>query len=81
MTYRFETEISDATRVAELNAIMERGNHKSAESRPEHVAKALAKDGTHGHSIPIPAATVTKFQGAMAQPPGMPEQIILTETC
>jgi hypothetical protein len=44
MTYRFTEEISDEKCVAKLEAINIRGNHKSAESCPEHVSKALAKD-------------------------------------
>jgi hypothetical protein len=55
--------------VAELKAIIARGNHKSAESRQEDVSKALAKDVTHGFLMPIPAGTMaagtmTKCRGA-----------------
>jgi hypothetical protein len=80
MAYQFAEELPDAKRVAELTAIIARGNHKSAESRPEHVSKALAKDVTHGFSMPIPAGTVMKLKGAMAQPLGMAEQLTLTES-
>jgi hypothetical protein len=80
MDYRFKTELPECTRTKELTAIVERGNHKSAESRAEHVAKALGKDVRHGFSLPILPATVMKIKGAMAQPLGMAEQLTLTES-
>jgi hypothetical protein len=80
MDYRFKTELPECTRSEELAAIIERGNHKSAESRAEHVAKALGKDVRHGFSLPILPATVLKIKGTMAQPLGMAEQLTLTES-
>jgi hypothetical protein len=80
MDYRFTSPLPEATRVQELQAMIDRGNHKSAEQRAEHVEKALGKDVLHGFSMPILPETVLKIEGAMAQPLGMAEQLTLAES-
>jgi hypothetical protein len=80
MDYRFRKELTETARQEELLAILARGNHKSAEHRSEHVAKALGKDVEHGFSLPILPETVHQIAGAMAQPLGMAEQLTLTES-
>jgi hypothetical protein len=80
MDYRFATTITEETRLTETLAMMERGNHKSAESRAEHVEKALSKDVLHGFSMPFLRETVPRIPGAMVQPFGMAEQLTLTES-
>ena len=80
MDYRFEEAITKDKRSTELKAMIERGNHKSAKKRSEHVMKALKKDVTHGFSMPILPTTVKRIPGAMAQPLGMAEQLSLSES-
>jgi hypothetical protein len=50
MDYRFHTHLSEAERVTELTAMIDRGNHKSAEQEPEVVDKRLLIVVTHGFS-------------------------------
>jgi hypothetical protein len=76
MNYRFHTELSDAT---ELSAMVERGNHKSAENEPGVVNKLLLKDVTHGFSLPIPPKTVALIPGGLVQPLGLAKQWTLNE--
>lgn len=80
MDYRFETTIPEAKRLEEVSAMIQRGNHKSAEKRGEHVAKALSKDVIHGFSMPITADSILSIPGAMVQPLGMAEQLTLAES-
>ena len=67
-------EISEEERSTEVQANIERGNHKSAEESPEVVHKLLAKDVKHGFSIPIKASAVTKIRGVMVQPCAEPSR-------
>jgi hypothetical protein len=74
MTYRFHTQLSEAERSTELTAMIERGNHKSAEDEPDIVNKLLLKDVTHGFSLPLPPESVAFIQGALVQPLGLAKQ-------
>jgi hypothetical protein len=64
----------------EIAAIIERGNHKSAKNRMDHVRKALGKDVLQGFSMPILPQSVLWITGAMAQPLGMAKQLTLSES-
>jgi hypothetical protein len=79
MSYRFSEELSDDERVAELNAILQRGNHKSTCNNEAEAKALLAKDVTHGFSMPVLPGVVTKIKGAMAQPLGLAVQTTLDE--
>jgi hypothetical protein len=79
MDYRFHTELSDAERATELSAMVERGNHQSAENEPDVVNKLLLKVVTHGFSLPIPPETVALIPGALVQPLGLAKQWTLNE--
>jgi hypothetical protein len=79
MGYRFKKEISEDKRLRELHGILERGNHKSAEKESNKAAKLLAKDATHGFSIPMSLQIVEKIKGAMVQPLGLATQFALAE--
>jgi hypothetical protein len=79
MDYRFEEAITEEKRSTDLDAIIERGNHKSADKRKEHMMKALRKDVTHRFSLPILPTTVKGIKGAMAQPLRMAKQLSLSK--
>ena len=54
MPYVFNREVDQATKLAELKTLLERGNHKSAKDLPDKVEELLAKDVLHGFTIPLP---------------------------
>lgn len=58
-------------------AMLERGNHKSALLDPGKTGAALAKEVSHGFSLPLPASKVTQIKGAMVQPCGLAHQMSL----
>jgi hypothetical protein len=77
MDYKFTTELSEDQRLAELDANVRRGNHKSAEAEPIKVAALLAKDVRHGFSLPVLPSLVYKLAKALVQPCGMVRQFAL----
>ena len=57
-----------------MTAMLARGNHKSAQQEQDRVGELLAKDVTHGFTIPLPIAAVELIPGAMVQPLGLVQQ-------
>ena len=80
MTYHFDRELTEDERMAELEAQVLRGNHKSATSDPEGTDKMTGKDVKKGFSLPFPASIVTKIKQALVQPAGKVSQHSLTAT-
>ena len=74
MQYVFDRELSLKEMSDEVDTMMARGNHKSAQSERERVGELLAKDVTHGFTIPLPIAVVKLIPGAMVQPLGLVQQ-------
>jgi hypothetical protein len=74
MDYVFTRELSELERRKEVEAMLSRGNHKSAQSEQEQVGRLIAKDVLHGFTIPIPVETVLRIPGAMVQPLGLVQQ-------
>jgi hypothetical protein len=62
MTYRFHAQHSKAERCAELTAMVEIRNHKSAENEPDVVNKLLLKDVTHRFSPPYHRKRLRSFR-------------------
>jgi hypothetical protein len=79
MSYHYDVKLTEAERVEELEAILARGNHKSATVETVHVSALLAKDVTHGFSVPIPMDVIRLIPGAAVQPLGMVVQQTLDE--
>jgi hypothetical protein len=77
MDYRFTSELTEEERIAELDANVKRGNHKSAEASPAKVTALLAKDVRHGFSLPVLPSLAYKLVGALVQPCGMVRQFAL----
>ena len=74
MHYVFAREINEETKKVELATLVSRGNHKSATEESDRIKKLLAKDVTHGFSIPLPAEVVHRLPGAAVQPLGIVAQ-------
>jgi hypothetical protein len=79
MSYFYKVKLTEKERAEELEAILERGNHKSAKIESSHVSNLLAKDVTHGFSVPIPLDVIRLIVGAAVQPLGMVVQQTLDE--
>jgi hypothetical protein len=79
MAYHFTEELSEDDRQAEVAAMLERGNHKSAEADSDEVGKSLTKDVLHGFSLPVSPDIVPLLAGAMVQPAGVVKQFSLRE--
>ncbi|KAI2493346.1 hypothetical protein MHU86_21191 [Fragilaria crotonensis] len=74
MSYVFERELDPVTKADELQKLLARGNHKSAEEHADQVTKLINKDVTHGFVIPITIATVERIPNAAMQPLGLVHQ-------
>jgi hypothetical protein len=62
---------------AEVEAQMERGNHKSATKNEEEVQSLLAGDVKHGFVLPIQVGVLKSIKGLHLQPGGMVTQLSL----
>lgn len=74
MPYVFTRELDPLTKLEEMRTLIERGNHKSAQSNPEQVKILLGKDVQHGFVIPIPIETIYLIPNAAVQPLGLVQQ-------
>ena len=79
MSYVFSSEMDAITKSTELEKILQRGNHKSAQESPSRVTELLAKDVKHGFVIPIPTEIITSIPGAAVQPLGLARQWTIDE--
>jgi hypothetical protein len=61
--YALKRELTEAKRVAEVEAQMERGNHKSATKNKEEVQSLLAGDVKHGFVLPIQVGVLKSIKG------------------
>jgi hypothetical protein len=74
MDYRFKKDTSEEERLRELQGMIDRGNHKSADEESEKAVELLSKDVAHGFSIPVSPGIIDKTKGAMVQPFGLATQ-------
>mmetsp|Transcript_503 Transcript_503/g.498 ORF Transcript_503/g.498 Transcript_503/m.498 type:complete len:81 (-) Transcript_503:8-250(-) len=77
MDYHCSRELTAEEQTAELEANLDRGNHKSATSKPERIQKLLEKDAKHGFAMPVPISSVMNLKDAMVQPIGLANQFSL----
>jgi hypothetical protein len=76
ITYPMENPLDEKTRISDLKAMIERGNHKSTKST-EHLlslTKAYTKEVTHGWLIPLQVASLYHIKGASVIPLGVADQ-------
>ena len=74
MDYVFSWDLDSATKSEELQNLLARGNHKSAQEVPDQVSALITKDVTHGFSIPLPTRILHKIPNAAIQPLGVAKQ-------
>jgi hypothetical protein len=79
MEFHFDQELTEPQRLAEVDQMMARGNHKSAQENEGDVTRLLHKDVHHGFSLPVHPDIVRKLKGAMVQPAGLALQFGLLE--
>ena len=80
MDYHFVRHLTEGERRTELQAMLDRGNHKSANDHRDKVRRLLEKDVTHGFSFVFDPAAIPQIPSAMVQPLGVVEQFTLTAT-
>jgi hypothetical protein len=79
MDFWFSWILTELERATELNQMIARGNHKSAEDEPGALVRLLSKDVTHGFLMPIPLHNVKLIPGALSQPLRMARQITIND--
>ena len=78
MDYIYKRELTENERMAELDANIKRGNHKSATSRLEDLLSKVKRDVVYGFALPVCKSVVKFIKGAMVQPCGLAAQFTLT---
>ena len=75
--YHLSKELSEVERREELQAQLDRGNHKSATENETEVGMLLESDVRHGFVFPVWEEAIPKVKGSMLQPGGMVRQLSL----
>ena len=75
--YFLSRELSEQERLAELEAQLERGNHKSATENEDEINSLLTGDVVHGFVLPFSASAIKNLKGVHLQPGGMVRQMSL----
>ena len=75
--YFLSRDLSEDERVAELDAQLERGNHKSATENEDEINSLLTGDVVHGFVLPFLASSIKSLKGVHLQPGGMVRQMSL----
>jgi hypothetical protein len=70
MAFHFSRELSEDQSLAELDKMVKRGNHKSAQENGAEAERLLSKDVLHGFSLPAESQIIRKLKGAMVQEDG-----------
>jgi hypothetical protein len=81
MDYHFHDgqELTEPERLAEMAGQLQRGNHQSVSHELDKVKELLAKDVTHGFTIPFPVECAPQIKRGMIQPLGVVKQSSLNE--
>ena len=74
MSYVLSSELDTITKSTELEKLLQRGNHKSAQEFPDRVTERLAKDVKHVFVIPVPTSIITSIPNTAVHPPGLARQ-------
>ena len=75
--YILSRELSEAERRRELEAQLERGNHRSAIDNEEEIQQLLEGDVKYGFVLPFSASEINNIKGVQLQPGGMVRQMSL----
>jgi hypothetical protein len=74
MAYHFSDTIREVDRWTELERVLHRGNHNSAEADLPTASRLLNKDVTPGFSLPLSPSVVRHIPDAEVQPCGLAKQ-------
>ncbi|MGH7955272.1 MAG: hypothetical protein ACREOZ_04855 [Gloeomargaritales cyanobacterium] len=70
----------EADRQADIEYMINRGNHKSTLRNTDIMRKLMEEDVTHGHSLPIPTTTIQFLKHVSVAPLGLAEQSTINES-
>jgi hypothetical protein len=79
MDYMFLPDLDEGQRIHEMEANINRGNHKSASDHQAHLVRLLNRDVKYGFAMPILKLSVHRLKGAMVQPAGVTSQFTILE--
>jgi len=74
MPYLFRESLPENIRRAEVEGMIQRGNHKSALVDSEKISELIDKDVRYGFSLPVTIESVSKLKGSMVEPLGIVRQ-------
>ena len=80
MEYKYTRELTPDEKMAELEAQLQKGNHKGAVTQEEELKKKLHRDIQYGFSVPVLKSLLKRIKGAMLQPCNLAPQFTLTKT-
>ena len=78
MDYIYKRELTKNERMAELEANINRGIHKSATSCLEDLLGKVKRDVVYGFALPVCKSVVKFIKGAVVRPCGLAAQFTLT---
>lgn len=78
--FKMKDDVDDEARRQENEALLSRGNHKSARDAPDDLHAALDKDTTRGFSVPLLRESIQRIPEARVAPMGIARQLTVTET-
>ena len=78
--YKFQLVTSDEDRCRENEAILNYGNHSSAQKRPEALIKVSEKDTAAGYSFPVTFDCCKKIRHGRVGPLGVAQHAGITES-
>jgi len=74
MPYLFRESLPENIRRAEVEGMIQRGNHKSALVDSKKISELIDKDVRYGFSLPVTIESVSKLKGSMVEPLGIVRQ-------
>jgi len=77
--YQLQPETDEETRLSDLQAMIARGNHKSAKKHDATLVKAFTKEIQKGWLLPITVESLTKVKHLSIIPLGVAEQFSIDE--
>ena len=72
-------ELDEETRLADLQAALNRGNHKGATKKPDLLSKLVEKDVIHGYGLPLPLPKISRIPGIVLAPLNIQAQNTINE--
>ena len=80
MEYKYKGEFTSDEKIAELEAQLEKRNHRGVTMKKEELDRKLYRDVEFGFAVPVFKSILKRIKGVMLQPCNLADQFSLTET-